>query len=147
MNVIARTSVLRYADGKTPIPDIARELNVQTVMEGSAALRRRQRANARAQLIDAKSGAHLWSEAYSRKIERHLRDQADIAMNIANAVRAEFSLEEQKAIEKPLTTSPEAYALTYRRCPSTSRMAPLRTREFMVCSTAPSRSTRTSPRP
>jgi TolB-like protein len=110
MNVIARTSVLRYADGKTPIPDIARELNVQTVMEGSV---RYAGDNVRitAQLIDAKSGAHLWSEAYSRKIDDIFEIQADIAMNIANAVRAEFSLEEQKAIEKPLTTSPEAYAL------------------------------------
>jgi serine/threonine protein kinase/Flp pilus assembly protein TadD len=110
MNVIARTSVLRYADGKTPIPDIARELNVQTVMEGSV---RYAGDNVRitAQLIDAKSGAHLWSEAYSRKIDDIFAIQSDIAMNIANAVRAEFSLEEQKAIEKPLTTSPEAYAL------------------------------------
>jgi TolB-like protein/Flp pilus assembly protein TadD/predicted Ser/Thr protein kinase len=110
MNVIARTSVLRYADGKTPIPDIARELNVQTVMEGSV---RYAGDNVRitAQLIDAKSGAHLWSEAYSRKIDDIFAIQSDIAMNIANAVRAEFSLEEQKAVEKPLTTSPEAYAL------------------------------------
>jgi TolB-like protein/Flp pilus assembly protein TadD/predicted Ser/Thr protein kinase len=110
MNVIARTSVLRYADGKTPIPDIARELNVQTVMEGSVRYAG-DSVRITAQLIDAKSGAHLWSEAYSRKIDDIFAIQSDIAMNIANAVRAEFSLEEQKAIEKPLTTSPEAYAL------------------------------------
>ena len=110
LSVIARTSVLRYADGKTSLPDIARELNVQTVMEGSV---RYAGDNVRitAQLIDPKTGTQLWSEAYQRKFEDIFTIQADIAMNIANALRAEFSLEEQREIERPLTTSPEAYAL------------------------------------
>jgi TolB-like protein len=110
LSVIARTSVLRYADGKTSLPDIARELNVQTVMEGSV---RYAGDNVRitAQLIDPETGRQLWSEAYQRKFEDIFTIQADIAMNIANALRAEFSLEEQREIERPLTTSPEAYAL------------------------------------
>ena len=113
LSVIARTSVLRYADGKTSLPDIARELNVQTVMEGSV---RYAGDNVRitAQLIDPKTGTQLWSEAYQRKFEDIFAIQADIAMNIANALRAEFSLEEQREIERPLTTSPEAYALYLR---------------------------------
>lgn len=110
LNVIARTSVLRYADGKTALSDVARELNVLTVMEGSV---RYAGDNVRitAQLIDAKTGAHLWSEAYQRKIDDIFAIQADIAMNIANALRATFSIEEQKAIERPATSSAEAYAL------------------------------------
>jgi TolB-like protein/Flp pilus assembly protein TadD len=110
MNVIARASVLRYADGKTEIPEIARELHVKTVMEGSVRYAG-DSVRITAQLIDPATGAHLWSEAYQRKLDDIFAIQADIAMNIANALRAEFSLEEQKAIEKPLTTSSEAYAL------------------------------------
>src|SRR6187551_1180476 len=63
LNVIARTSVLRYADGRTAIPDIARELNVQTVMEGSVRYAGDD-VRITAQLVDPKTGAQLWSEAY-----------------------------------------------------------------------------------
>jgi TolB-like protein/Tfp pilus assembly protein PilF len=120
LSVIARTSVLRYADGKTSLPDIARELNVQTVMEGSVRYAG-DSVRITAQLIDPKTGTQLWSEAYQRKFEDIFTIQADIAMNIANALRAEFSLEEQREIERPLTTSPEAYALYLQS--STSELA------------------------
>jgi TolB-like protein len=110
LKVIARTSVLQYADTQMSIPDIARELNVQTVMEGSVRYAD-DSVRITAQLIDPKTGTHLWSDAYQSKIDDIFAIQADIAMNIANAMRAEFSLEEQRAIEKQLTSSPEAYAL------------------------------------
>jgi len=110
MNVIARTSVLRYADGQTPISEIAEELNVETVMEGSV-----QYADGRilvtAQLIDPATSAHLWSDNYDREFADIFAIQADIAINIANALEAEFSLEEQESIEKMSTRSPAAYAL------------------------------------
>ena len=110
MNVIARTSVLPYADGQTPIPDIARELNVGTVMEGTV-----QYAEGRilvtAQLIDPETSAHLWSDNYDREFADIFAIQSDIAMNIANALEAEFSLEEQESIERIPTQSPAAYAL------------------------------------
>ncbi|HEX5046386.1 MAG TPA: hypothetical protein VFX89_04635, partial [Gammaproteobacteria bacterium] len=110
LNVIARTSVLRYADGTTPIPEIARELNVKTVMEGSV---RYAGDNVRinVKLIDANTGADLWADAYQRRFDDIFAIQADIAMNIANALRAEFSVEEQRDIERPLTKSADAYAL------------------------------------
>ncbi len=113
MNVIARTSVLRYADGQTPIPEIAEELNVETVMEGSV-----QYADGRilvtAQLIDPGTNAHLWSDSYNREFSDIFAIQADIAMNIANALEAEFSLNEQESIEAVPTESPAAYALYLR---------------------------------
>jgi TolB-like protein len=113
LNVIARTSVLRYANTQMQIREIARELNVKTVMEGSV---RYAGDNVRitAQLIDPATGAHLWSDAYQREINDVFAIQADIAMNIANALRAEFSLDEQRAIEQPPTSSTEAYALYLR---------------------------------
>jgi TolB-like protein len=110
LNVIARTSMLRYADTPLSIREIAAELNVETIMEGSV---RYAGAEVRitAQLIDPVTGAHLWSEAYQRKIDDIFAIQADIAMNIANAIGAEFSVAEQKAIETPPTSSPAAYEL------------------------------------
>ena len=89
LNVIARTSMLRYEDTRLTMREIADELNVETIMEGSV---RYAGAEVRitAQLIDPATGAHLWSEAYQRKIDDIFAIQADIAMNIANAIGAEF---------------------------------------------------------
>jgi TolB-like protein/Tfp pilus assembly protein PilF len=120
MNVIARTSVLAYADGQTPISEIAEALNVETVMEGSV-----QYADGRilvtAQLIDPATSAHLWSANYDRELADVFAIQADIATNIANALEAEFSLSEQESIEKIPTQSPAAYALYLRAFSSNIR--------------------------
>src|SRR5690606_13941971 len=80
LNVIARTSVLRYADGTTSIPEIARELNVKTVMEGSV---RYASDNVRinVKLIDANTGADIWADAYQRRFDDIFAIQADIATN------------------------------------------------------------------
>jgi TolB-like protein len=110
LNVIARTSVLQYAGAQRPVSEIADELNVETVMEGTVRYAD-DRVRITTQLIDADTGAHLWSEAYERDFANIFAIQADIAMNIANALEAEFSLEEQESIEKQPTSSPAAYAL------------------------------------
>jgi TolB-like protein/Flp pilus assembly protein TadD len=113
LNVIARTSVLQYADAPPSISQIAEELNVGAVMEcsvrfaGSAIM-------VTAQLIDPENNSHLWSETYPgdlSDLSTVFAMQADIAMNIANAVGAEFSVEEQANIKKIPTGSPAAYAL------------------------------------
>jgi len=110
LNVIARTSVMQYAGAARPITEIARELNVGTVMEGSVSYAD-GRVAVRAQLIDAVTGVHLWSESYNREFSDLFAIQADIARNIANALEAEFSLEEQGNIAHVPTSSPLAYAL------------------------------------
>ena len=116
LNVIARTSVLQYADAPPPISQIAEELNVEAVMEctvryaGDAIL-------VTAQLIDPETNSHLWSDTYPgdlSDLSTIFAMQADIAMNIANAVGAEFSLEEQASIEAVPTESPAAYELYLR---------------------------------
>ena len=113
LNVIARTSMERYANSDQTIQEIAEELNVETVMEGSV-----QYAEGRvlitAQLIDPRTNTHLWSDSYNREFSDIFAIQADIAMNIANALEAEFSLEEQASIEETPTDSPEAYVLYLR---------------------------------
>jgi tetratricopeptide (TPR) repeat protein len=63
------------------------------------------------QLIDSRTGAHLWSETYDREFDDIFAIESDIAMNVANAIGAEFSIAEQTALETPATSSPAAYAL------------------------------------
>ena len=113
LSVIARTSVLQYEDDPPPIPEIAAALKVEMVMEGSV-----RYANGRvlitAQLIDGRTGTHLWSNEYDRDLADVFAVQADIATRIAMALEAELSLEEQERIERVPTDSPEAYALYLR---------------------------------
>ncbi|MEE8307044.1 MAG: tetratricopeptide repeat protein, partial [Gammaproteobacteria bacterium] len=113
MNVISRTSVLRYADGQTPIPQIAAELNVETVMEGTVQYADGQ-VRITAQLIDPETGAHLWSENYDRDFSGIFVIQTEIASNIAMALEAELLPAEQESIQQPLTDSGDAYALYLR---------------------------------
>ncbi len=113
LNVIARTSVLQYEDTDKSIPEIARELNVETVMEGSVRYAAGQ-IRITAQLNDGITGAHLWSETYTRDFDDIFAIESDVAMNVANAIGAEFSLAEQASIEKIPTDSSAAYALYLR---------------------------------
>ena len=111
LSVIARTSVKKYAGSDKSIAEIAAELGVGTVMEGSVRYAG-DRVRVTAQLIDAATEKHLWSEVY----ERHLADvfaiQADIAEHIAGALEAEFSAAEKESIEAlPTTGSADAHAL------------------------------------
>ena len=110
LNVIARTSMMQYAGGDKSIPQVARELNVEAVMEGSVRYAD-GRVLVTAQLIDPVTNAHLWSESYNREFADVFAIQADIATNIARALEAEFSAEEQANVERKPTESPAAYAL------------------------------------
>ncbi len=113
LNVIARTSMRQYADTEKSIPEIARELNVETVMEGSVRYARGQ-VRITTQLNDGVTGAHIWSETYTRDFDDIFAIESDVAMNVANALEAEFSVTEQESIEKVPTDSPDAYALYLR---------------------------------
>jgi adenylate cyclase len=113
VTVIARTSVLRYAEGDRSIPDIARALNVETILEGSV---RYADGNVRitAQLIDAATQSHLWSETYTRPFQNVFEIETDIATQIAAALEAQLAPEERQTLAKQPTQSPEAYALYLR---------------------------------
>lgn len=110
LNVIARTTMLHYANTDEPTSQIASELKVKTVMEGSVRYAE-GRVRVTAQLIDGREGVHIWSETYDRPFKDIFGIESDIAMNVANAMAVQFSVEEQSEIEKMPTTSPEAYAL------------------------------------
>jgi TolB-like protein len=109
LSVIARTSVMRYSGTDMQIPEIAAELNVGAVMEGSVRYAG-DKVRITAQLIDAETGAHLWSEAYDRNLADIFGIQSDIAANITDAMKVEFSIAAQRSIGEVLTENPQAYA-------------------------------------
>jgi TolB-like protein len=113
LSVIARTTVLRYADSGMSIPEIGRELRVATVMEGSVRYAG-NRVRITAQLIDAESGAHLWSQAYEENLEDIFGIQSAIATRIADTLEAELSPAERERIATRGTSNSEAYALYLR---------------------------------
>ena len=82
LKVISRTSVMRYKGERKPLIDIARELDVDVVVEGSVA-RAGDRIRVTAQLIDGRSDEHLWARAYDRTVENVLSRDDDVASAIA----------------------------------------------------------------
>ena len=113
LSVIARTTMVRYAGSPLSVPEIGRELRVQTVMEGSVRYAG-DRVRITAQLIDAQSGAHLWSEAYEESLQDIFGIQLAIATRIANTLEAEFSATERKRVGTRLTDNSDAYSLYLR---------------------------------
>jgi adenylate cyclase len=83
------------------------------VMEGSVRYAN-ERVRITMQLIDAETDEHLWAETYDREFADIFAIESDIAMNVANALEAEFSLEEQASVERVPTESPAAYDLYLR---------------------------------
>ena len=109
LKVISRTSVMQYRNtASRNLPEIAQALKVAHVLVGSV-----QRANDRvrvtAQLIDARTDAHLWAEHYDGKLDDVFAIQSQIAKTIAEQLRAKLSAGEKAAIEQPPTINLEAY--------------------------------------
>jgi TolB-like protein/DNA-binding winged helix-turn-helix (wHTH) protein len=94
LRVISRTSVMRYKGTKKGLPEIARELKVDGVVEGSV-LHSGKRVRVTAQLLHAPTDQHLWAETYEREFSDELTLQRDLAQAIAQQVRAR--VESQKS--------------------------------------------------
>jgi len=117
MRVISRTSVMRYKETTESIPQIAKELNVAMVMEGSV-LRSGDRIRIHVQLIDAKTDEHLWAESYDRTLTTaDIFDiQRDIAIKAATSLQATISPEERQRLAIVPTNNLSAYeAYTHGR--------------------------------
>ena len=113
MNAISRPSVLRYKDTDKSIAEIASELNVGSIMKGSAHYADNQ-INIAIQFIDAQTNKQLWSEVYEGKLSDIFAIQAEIAERIVVTLGAEMSAFEKDRIKKPSTTSLDAYAFYLR---------------------------------
>jgi len=107
LNVAARTSSFTFKNTNLKLPEIARELHVGTVLEGSVR-RAGNTVRVTAQLIKANDGYHLWSETYDRELTDIFAIQSDIAGHVAEAMEATL-LGERDAPEPEGTRSPEAY--------------------------------------
>jgi TolB-like protein/DNA-binding winged helix-turn-helix (wHTH) protein/Flp pilus assembly protein TadD len=108
LRVISRTSVMVYKGARKPLPQIARELNVDAVVEGTV-LRSGDHVRITAQLIDASTDKHLWSQSYEGELRDTLALQNRVASAIADQIRINLTPQEQAALKNVKVVNPEAY--------------------------------------
>ena len=110
LRVISRTSVMSFKQRSHSLREIAAQLEVATLLEGSVR-RVGDRVRIVAQLIDAASDQHLWAETYDRQLTDIFAIQADVALHIAAALKAELTPAEKTRIHKEPTGDLQAYQL------------------------------------
>jgi len=108
LQVSARTSSFAFKKKEIGVQSIARELGVKSVLEGSVR-RAGKRIRITAQLIDADSGFHMWSETFDRELEDIFAVQDEIARSIVDALEITLSPKQERAIEKAPTADVNAY--------------------------------------
>ncbi len=106
--VISRTSAMQYKGTHKSIPQIARELNVGAVVEGSFE-RSGDRIRIRVQLIQASTDRHLWADEYDRQLSDVLGLEADVAQDIARHIQTELTPHQSSALARNRTLNPEAF--------------------------------------
>jgi adenylate cyclase len=113
LKVISRTSTLRFKNAPDNISEIAKQLGVANILEGSVQ-KAADQVRVSVQLIDAESDSHLWAERYDRKLTDIFAVESDIASNIAEALQARLTGAERRAISSQPTTNTEAHQLYLR---------------------------------
>ena len=108
LRVISRTSVMAYKHTRKPLPQIARELNVDAVVEGTV-LRSGDQVRITAQLIEAAADRHLWSQSYQGELRDTLALQNNVARAIADQIRINVNPQEQAALRNVTVVNPAAY--------------------------------------
>jgi TolB-like protein/Flp pilus assembly protein TadD len=98
LRVTSRTSIMGYKQTKKKVPDIARELGVDTILEGSVE-REGQRIKVTAQLIDAQSDRHIWADSYERDLKDVLPLQSEVAEAVAREVGVKLTPSGQAGLE------------------------------------------------
>jgi serine/threonine-protein kinase len=110
LKVISRTSVMPFKKRAQSLQEISTKLGAATLLEGSVR-RSGDRVRIVAQLIDAERDHHLWSETYDRQLTDVFSIQSEVALQIAAALKAELSPDEQDRIRKEPTSDLQAYQL------------------------------------
>jgi adenylate cyclase len=111
--VIARTSSFKYKGKEVDVRTVGRELGVKYVLEGSFR-KAEDKVRVTAQLVDAKTGNHLWAERYDRDLKDMFAVQDEITMKIINALRVELTAGEEARLWGKGTTNLEAYLKAIR---------------------------------
>jgi len=108
LRVISRTSVMAYKRARKPLPEIARELGVDAVVEGTV-LRSGDQVRITAQLIEAATDKHLWSRSYEGQLRDTLALQNQVAQAIADQIRINLNSQERAALKSVRVVNPQAY--------------------------------------
>jgi TolB-like protein/DNA-binding winged helix-turn-helix (wHTH) protein/Flp pilus assembly protein TadD len=108
LRVISRTSVMRFKDTRLAVPDIAKTLGVEAIVEGSV-IQEGGRIRVHVQLIRAATEGHIWSESYDRDLRDVLALESDVAQSVARKVEATVTGEEQSRLVAARNVSPEVY--------------------------------------
>ncbi len=110
LRVISHTSVNRFKGTKKPLQEIARELRVDAIVEGTVA-REANRVRVTANLIQAFPEKHLWAESYDRDLRNVLDLQSEVAQTIADRIKIAVTPEERLRLSATQTVNPEAHEL------------------------------------
>jgi TolB-like protein/DNA-binding winged helix-turn-helix (wHTH) protein/Tfp pilus assembly protein PilF len=108
LRVISQTSSMQYKHTRPPLAQIARELKVEALIEGTV-LRSGNRVRISAQLLEAVSDRHLWAESYERNLDDILALQRDVARDIAREVRVQLTPRESALLSRQRSVKPQAY--------------------------------------
>jgi TolB-like protein/DNA-binding winged helix-turn-helix (wHTH) protein/tetratricopeptide (TPR) repeat protein len=108
LRVISRTSAMAYKGARKPLPEIARELHVDAVVEGTV-LRSGQQVRITAQLIQASADSHLWADSYEGNLRDTLLLQKKVAQAIADRIRIELTPGEKAGLRTLKVVDPQAY--------------------------------------
>ena len=110
LRIISRTSVMRYKGTKSPLPEIARQLGVDAIVEGTV-LRSGSRVRITANLILAASDRHLWAESYERDLRDVLALQSEVAQDITNQIQVKLTPQQHARMPAVRPIDPEAQDL------------------------------------
>src|SRR5882724_4168240 len=113
LRVISRTSTARYKSAPENLPEIARELRVANILEGSVQ-KAGDRAHINVQLIQANTDAHLWAQSYDRQLTDIFAVEAEVAKRVADSLSATLSPQEKARVETKPTDNADAYVLYLR---------------------------------
>jgi serine/threonine-protein kinase len=108
LRVISRTSVMRYKGQRIALPEIARALDVNAIVEGSV-LRSANRVRITALLVDTATDRHLWAETYEREVGDILTLQSEVARAIAGEIQVTILPQDLARLARPSAIDPDAY--------------------------------------
>jgi len=108
LRVISRTSTEVYRAVSRPLPEIAKELRVAHIIEGSV-LRSGDRVQITLQLIDAETDEHIWAENYERDLKDILTLQSEVARTVAERIQVKLTLDEEQRLADTREVNPETY--------------------------------------
>ena len=108
LRVISRTSAMHFKDTQLSVPDIAKTLRVDAIVEGSV-IREGNRIRVHAQLIRGATDEHFWSETYDRELREVLALESDVAQSIARKVEVTVTGKENEKLTAVRSTSPGVY--------------------------------------